>query len=702
MPRSLWKGAIAFGLVNVPGRALSRRKSARDSSSRCWTSATSRRSATSATTRRRGKEVEWADIVKGYEYEKDQYVVLSDEDFRRANVKASRTIEIQAFVPRRRDPAASTTRPPTTSRRMPAARRSTRCCARRCATTGRVAVARARDPHGAASRRRRSRRARADADHAALRRRAPRRERLRASRGKPEERGSRRQGARSRQAPGRRHGRALESRRIQGHVSRGPDARGSSEKIKQGADQGDHASPNAARRGAPRSAKVIDLAALLKQSLDAGRRRAARLAPRRAEVRRREAQAAPRRLVARPRRARPVEAQAGVIAEAFDAARALPRETRFPGDAGAARPCGAARRRRAHASSSRSMRASQLHYDFRLEHDGVLLSWAVPKGPSLDPQDKRLAMHVEDHPLEYGDFEGIIPPGPVRIGGTVMVWDRGTWEPIGDPAAGYRKGHLKFTLDGEKLKGALGVDPHARQQVRRQGRRQGVAADQGEGRLRQARTRRAHRRRRSPTAWSPAAASRPSPATRRTNGIRTGRSRRICAPARSAPPCTAPRRPALRRRQPRRPRKRVEAARQRRRRHDPGVGRRRQKARMPAMLSPALATLVRAAPTGDDWLHEVKYDGYRMVCRHRARQGAPVFAQRQGMDRGTAADRALALAPRRRDRLARRRDRRRRRGGPHAIPGAAERAVRPERRADHLFRSSTSSISTDTTCAVSR
>src|SRR5712671_493613 len=98
--------------------------------------------------------------------------------------------------------------------------------------------------------------------------------------------------------------------------------------------------------------------------------------------------------------------------------------------------------------------ARQLHYDFRLELGGVLLSWAIPKGPSLDPADKRLAMHVEDHPIEYGGFEGVIPKGEYG-GGTVMVWDRGTWTPKGDPAADYAKGELKFTLDGEKLKGGF-------------------------------------------------------------------------------------------------------------------------------------------------------------------------------------------------------------------------------------------------------
>src|SRR5258706_3163529 len=96
--------------------------------------------------------------------------------------------------------------------------------------------------------------------------------------------------------------------------------------------------------------------------------------------------------------------------------------------------------------------ASTLHYDFRLELDGVLVSWAIPKGPSLDPADKRMAIHVEDHPLSYGKFEGTIPPKQYGAG-TVIIWDNGTWEPVGDPGEGLAKGKLGFRLRGQKLAG---------------------------------------------------------------------------------------------------------------------------------------------------------------------------------------------------------------------------------------------------------
>src|SRR6267154_1977506 len=117
--------------------------------------------------------------------------------------------------------------------------------------------------------------------------------------------------------------------------------------------------------------------------------------------------------------------------------------------------------------------ASSLHYDLRLEHDGVLLSWDVPKGPSLNPADKRLAMQVEDHPLEYGDFEGVIPEG--YGAGIVMLWDRGTWTPeVDDVDTALKKGDLKCTLNGYKLKGSWVL-------VRTSGRYPGARSGSGDG-----------------------------------------------------------------------------------------------------------------------------------------------------------------------------------------------------------------------------
>ena len=100
--------------------------------------------------------------------------------------------------------------------------------------------------------------------------------------------------------------------------------------------------------------------------------------------------------------------------------------------------------------------ARNLHFDFRLEHEGVLKSWAIPRGPSMDPGDKRLAVRTEDHPLEYGKFEGSIPKGQYG-GGTVMLWDEGTWEPIEDPDEGFKEGKLKFFVHGQRLQGGFAL-----------------------------------------------------------------------------------------------------------------------------------------------------------------------------------------------------------------------------------------------------
>ncbi len=116
-------------------------------------------------------------------------------------------------------------------------------------------------------------------------------------------------------------------------------------------------------------------------------------------------------------------------------------------------PRGKTGKRGGHAFVIQKHAATRLHYDLRLELDGVMKSWAVTRGPSLVPGEKRLAVQVEDHPIEYNKFEGTIPEGEYG-GGTVMIWDRGAWEPEGDPHRGLQKGHLNFRLNGAKLHGS--------------------------------------------------------------------------------------------------------------------------------------------------------------------------------------------------------------------------------------------------------
>ena len=145
-----------------------------------------------------------------------------------------------------------------------------------------------------------------------------------------------------------------------------------------------------------------------------------------------------------------------------------------------AEPAGKAKNKSGHRFVIQKHDARRLHFDFRLELDGVLKSWAVTRGPSLNPADKRLAVRTEDHPVEYGTFEGTIPKGQYG-GGTVMLWDEGTWRPQADPHEGLKKGMLKFELDGKRLKGGFAL---VRLRDDSQGQARELAARQGAGPLR--------------------------------------------------------------------------------------------------------------------------------------------------------------------------------------------------------------------------
>jgi bifunctional non-homologous end joining protein LigD len=219
--------------------------------------------------------------------------------------------------------------------------------------------------------------------------------------------------------------------------------------------------------------------------------------------------------------------------------------------------------------------ATRLHYDFRLEMEGVLRSWAVPKGPSLDPADKRLAMETEDHPVEYGGFEGVIPENEYG-GGPVVLWDRGTWEPEGNPVQSYHAGRLKFRLHGEKLRGswALVKTPVG---SRRDAERKWLLFKLKDEEAR-------------PGVDIVAARPESVETGRTLEDVASGaRPRKTAKPKGKATP---------------------EPARESKAPEKTGA-----RTPVPDFVPPELATLTAHAPEGDEWLHEMKFDGYRILCR---------------------------------------------------------------------------------------
>jgi bifunctional non-homologous end joining protein LigD len=263
--------------------------------------------------------------------------------------------------------------------------------------------------------------------------------------------------------------------------------------------------------------------------------------------------------------------------------------------------------------------ATRLHYDFRLELDGVLLSWAVPKGPSLDPHEKRLAVHVEDHPLDYADFEGTIPEGEYG-GGTVMVWDRGTWESLGDPRADLKAGKLSFVLHGEKLQGEWTL---VRMHGRGSGRSSGASDPKENWLLLKA----------DDDAARPlgkfdvlAAAPRSAVSDRSMDEIASGNNvwRSAKHQARASKKTKEPPKAA----KPRKTRTASKSSKPQASIDLAALGARRGK--LPTTVAAQLATLVESPLEGDDWLHELKFDGYRMLCF--VERGKARFVSRNGQD----------------------------------------------------------------------
>ncbi|MHC4446715.1 MAG: DNA polymerase ligase N-terminal domain-containing protein, partial [Planctomycetota bacterium] len=237
--------------------------------------------------------------------------------------------------------------------------------------------------------------------------------------------------------------------------------------------------------------------------------------------------------------------------------------------------------------------ARNLHYDIRLEFDGALKSWAVPKGPSLDPSQKPLAVEVEEHPIEYGSLEGIIPKGEYG-GGTVMLWDQGEWEPIGDPVEGYQRGDLKFRLHGEKLRGDWVLV-----------RMSGKTAEDGRNWLL---IKKRDAEARSVRSFNVQAELPHSVLSGRSLDEITREPEAVWKDGQAQPTESA--------KGKKRPSKAAKPQAGAARQAVPDASARSgaRKGRQPQTLKPQLCTSVREAPAGDGWLHEIKLDGYRLIA----------------------------------------------------------------------------------------
>lgn len=238
--------------------------------------------------------------------------------------------------------------------------------------------------------------------------------------------------------------------------------------------------------------------------------------------------------------------------------------------------------------------ARRLHYDLRLELDGVLLSWAVTRGPSLVPGEKRLAVHVEDHPVDYGAFEGTIPKGEYGAG-SVLLWDRGSWTASGDAKKGLKKGHLEFTLKGEKLKGRWHLVRMARKRGEKRDNWLLIKGDDEEARTE----------------------ADPDILEERPKSVKSGRDLSEIGRSKTATPAKAKSGGGSR-------------AKPRRTSQEPPPVTGAKAAPMPAFVEPQLATLKPEAPSGDKWLHEIKFDGYRLQLR--LEKGRVKLLTRSGLD----------------------------------------------------------------------